>query len=111
MRVERLHSPILALRIVTVWRRAHLDPFRQQILPDPGIRAARINADGQVVTKAVYDGYKDFGGTQFPTVIDISRPLEELSLKVQITKLTLNETLEDDQFDLKVPDGVTVKKM
>jgi len=69
------------------------------------------NADGQVVTKAVYDGYKDFGGTQFPTVIDISRPLEELSLKVQITKLTLNETLEDDQFDLKVPDGVTVKKM
>jgi len=25
--------------------------------------------------------------------------------------LKLNETLEDDQFELKIPDGVTVQKM
>jgi outer membrane lipoprotein-sorting protein len=69
------------------------------------------NDDGQVATKAVYDQYKDFGGIQFPTAITILRPLDELALKVQITKLTLNEKLEDDQFELKVPEGVTVKKM
>jgi outer membrane lipoprotein-sorting protein len=67
--------------------------------------------EGRIVTSASYDGYKDFNGVQFPTTITISRPLNQLVLKIQITSLTLNGELADDLFKLKVPDGVTVQEM
>ena len=86
------------LRVIHI-NRVNMLPFQQDIYNDAG----------QVVTTAVYDDYKDYGGKQFPSVIHIARPLDELNLKVEITKLTLNETLEDDQFELKVPEGVTVQ--
>jgi outer membrane lipoprotein-sorting protein len=43
--------------------------------------------------------------------IIIRRPIDEYSLKIDVTKLMLNETFESDQFDLKVPDGVKVQQM
>ena len=69
------------------------------------------NDSGQIVTQTIYDNYQTYGGQQFPSLITITRPLEEYSLKVQITKLTLNDKLEDDQFELKIPAGITVQKM
>ena len=39
------------------------------------------------------------------------RPLDEYSLKIDVTKLTLNEEFEADQFELEVPAGVTVQKL
>lgn len=65
----------------------------------------------RLVTKATYENYKEFSGQMFPTTITISRPLDEYSLKIEVTKLTLNGALEDDQFELKIPAGVTVQKM
>jgi outer membrane lipoprotein-sorting protein len=44
-------------------------------------------------------------------LINIRRPLDEYALKLQITKLTINQPLENDQFELKIPPGVTVQKM
>ena len=88
------------LRVIHI-NRVNMLPYRQDI----------YNDDGQVVTQAIYDNYKDFGGQQFPSLITITRPLEEYSLKVQIKSLKLNEALEDDQFVLKIPDGVAVQQM
>ena len=88
------------LRVIHI-NRVNMLPYQQDI----------YNDNGQVETQAIYDNYKDFGGQQFPSLITITRPLEEYSLKVQIKSLKLNETLEDDQFELKIPDGVTVQKM
>ncbi len=88
------------LRVIHI-NRVNMLPYQQDI----------YNDDGQVVTQALYDNYQAFGGQQFPTSITITRPLDEYSLKVQITKLTLNEMLEDDQFQLTVPAGVVVQKM
>ena len=88
------------LRVIHI-NRVNMLPYQQDI----------YNDDGQVVTQAVYEDYKDFGGQQFPSVITIKRPLDEYSLRVQIKSLKLNETLEDDQFELKIPDGVAVQKM
>ena len=34
-----------------------------------------------------------------------------LAAAITITKLTLNQKLEDDQFDLKFPEGIPVKTM
>jgi hypothetical protein len=81
--------------------RVTLLPFQQDIYDDKG----------EVVTSATYDKYQEFNGVQFPTEINIKRPLDEYVLKLQVTKLTVNQPLENDQFELKVPAGVTVQKM
>jgi outer membrane lipoprotein-sorting protein len=88
------------LRVVHV-SRGNLLPYQQDL----------FNDQGQVATRAFYSDYQKFGDVQFPTHILIRRPLDELSLSVVISKLTLNTKLEDDQFDLKIPDNVPTQKM
>lgn len=60
---------------------------------------------GNVATEADYQVFKDFNGVSFPTVINIKRPQEEYDITLAITKLTLNESLQDDQFALDQPPG------
>lgn len=60
---------------------------------------------GKIATEAHYQAFKDFGGITFPTVIQISRPQEEYEIQLTIVKLTLNETLSDEQFALQQPPG------
>lgn len=81
--------------------RIDLLPYQQDIYDE----------SGQIATQAVYERYQDINGKMFPMSITIRRPLDEYTLKVEITKLTLNETLADDQFELKIPAGVTVQRM
>jgi outer membrane lipoprotein-sorting protein len=87
--------------------------------------------NGRMVTVATYDNYQPTdasgvavsgtggtanapsaaGGQMFPMLVTIKRPLDEYSLKIEVTKVTLNETFESDQFELKVPAGVSVQQM
>jgi outer membrane lipoprotein-sorting protein len=78
-----------------VFDRADLRPH-QQLLYDE---------HGSVVTDVRYDEYREFNGLFFPTNIQIWRPLEEYSIKLEITKLTINEPVTDDQFVLDFPSG------
>lgn len=92
---------MLHVRRVVHFSRITLLPFQQDIYDDKG----------QVVTSATYDRYQDFSGIQFPMLIDIKRPTDEYELKLQITKLSLNQPLENDQFELKIPAAVKVQQM
>jgi outer membrane lipoprotein-sorting protein len=92
---------VLRLTRVVHISRVTMLPFQQDI----------YNDQGEVVTQATYDAYQQYGGQQFPTVITIRRPLDEYSLKIDVTKLTLNEPFEADQFVLTIPAGTVVKKM
>jgi hypothetical protein len=87
-------------RVVHISRVTGL-PFEQDIYDE----------SGGVVTQAKYSGYQSYGGQQFPAEIVIRRPKDEYSLKIDVTKLTLNEAFDADQFELEVPEGVTVKKL
>jgi outer membrane lipoprotein-sorting protein len=91
----------LHLERLVHFSRVTLLPFEQDIYDDKG----------EAETIATYDKYQDFNGIQFPMLIDIKRPLDEYALKLQVTKLTLNQPLENDQFELKIPPGVTVQHM
>jgi outer membrane lipoprotein-sorting protein len=82
--------------------RVNMLPYQQDIYDDQGV---------QIVTSATYDKYQDNGVEQFPTLINISRPMDQYALKIEVTKLTLNQKLEDDQFQLQIPPEVTVQKM
>jgi outer membrane lipoprotein-sorting protein len=93
-------SILEALRVVH-YSRITLLPYQQDIYDEKG----------RIVTSILYSGYKRYGDINFPTQIDIRRPYDELELKVVITKLTLNKPLDNDQFELKIPAGMTIQKM
>lgn len=82
--------------------RATLLPYEQDIY-DPDT--------GQLVTEAFYDKYQKFGDILFPSVVTIKRPLDELSLKVTITNLIVNQPMDDDQFQLTIPANVPTQKL
>jgi outer membrane lipoprotein-sorting protein len=64
-----------------------------------------------VVTRAFYSDYQKFGDIPFPMKIEIKRPQDQYSLTITITKLTLNQKLEDDQFEFIIPASVPIKTM
>ena len=88
------------LRVIHIGRSTLL-PYQQDI----------YDQNGHVVTQTFYSNYQTFGDIQFPMKIDIKRPQDQYGLAITITKLTLNQKIEDDQFDLKFPEGVPVKTM
>ena len=91
-----------ALRVVHI-DRTNLLPWRQDI----------YNSDGKIATQAFYSNYQMFGDVNFPTKIEIQRPLDELSLTVAVTKrTTFNQKLEPDEFDLgPIPGNYAVQNM
>jgi outer membrane lipoprotein-sorting protein len=92
---------VLQMQRVVHISRVTMLPFQQDIYDD----------NGEIVTQATYEAYRNYGDQQFPTVITIRRPLDEYSLKINVTKLILNETFEADQFELTIPPGTAVQKM
>lgn len=81
--------------------RIDLHPFQEDI----------YDTKGNIQTIATYGPMQTFGPVKFPGTITIQRPLEELQIVITFTKLTVNLPLTDDQFELKVPAGVTVQKL
>ena len=79
----------------------NLLPYQQDI----------YDAEGNVSTKAYYSNYQYFDNTPFPATIRIERPQDHYGLTVIVTKLTLNQKLDDDQFELNIPDGYPVDTM
>jgi outer membrane lipoprotein-sorting protein len=88
-------------RVIHISRTNNLLPFQQDI----------YDAEGKVVTQAVYSNYQKYGDISFPSKIVITRPLDQYSLTITITKMTLNQPLDNDQFDLKIPDSVPIQHM
>ena len=81
--------------------RVDLEPYQQDIYDE----------SGKIVTAVQYTKYQAFGDLQFPTEIAIDRPLDKYSLKVLVQKLTANQKIDDDQFELQLPSGVTVETL
>jgi len=88
------------VRVIHIGR-TNLLPYQQDI----------YGPDGTVVTRAFYSNYQKFGDVTFPMKIEIRRPQDQYSLTITISKLILNQKLDDDQFELKIPDGVPIKTM
>lgn len=81
-----------------VFSRVDLKPDREMI----------YNLQGQLVTDASYENFKDYGGVQFPERVHIERPIEGYNIQLTITKLSLNQQLTDAQFELPQPPGSKV---
>jgi len=92
---------VLERRRVIHMDRINLEPYEQDV----------FDSAGRLVTVINYSRYTKFGDIDFPTLINIRRPIDEYSLKIDISKLTLNQKLDDEQFVLKFPEGVPVQTM
>ena len=88
------------LRVIHI-SRTDLLPYKQEI----------YNEAGQIVTRALYSDYQTYNGIQFPSRIQIERPLDHYGLNLSMTRLVFNGKLEDDQFTLTIPAGVPIQKM
>lgn len=102
--IEILSQPqgqiVRTLRVIHI-SREDLLPYQQDIY-DPS---------GTIVTKAFYTNYQMFGDIPFPTKIVIRRPLDRYSLTVTITRISFNQKMENDQFELKIPETVPIQNM
>ena len=67
--------------------------------------------EGRIVTTITYSKYAKTAGIDYPMNILIKRPIDEYTLNIAFTKLQLNTTFDDDQFYLKIPDNIPIKKM
>jgi outer membrane lipoprotein-sorting protein len=68
-------------------------------------RQIMYDENGNPVTDASYQVYKDFDDVKFPTYIDVKRPQEEYDIRLFIVKLAVNQAVTDDQFALQQPAG------
>jgi len=91
----------MTTRRVIHYSRETLLPYKQDIYDEAG----------RVVTTVNYSKYQKYGEIEFPGEIDITRPFDEYALKIGIVKLTPNTTLDDEQFKLEIPAGMTVQRM
>lgn len=88
------------------WRLSRKIVFsRIDLLP---YRLVIYNPQGEIETDVHYGEYATYSGIQFPTIIEIQRPIEELGITLNMAKMSMNETLRDDQFQIVQPPGVTV---
>jgi outer membrane lipoprotein-sorting protein len=97
MRNKSEHNDAYLSRKI-IFSRTDLLPHRQLV----------YDQDGNLVTDARYEGYKDYDGVKFPSQIEIWRPQEEYDITLTIVKLELNLPLPDDKFALETPDGAQV---
>jgi hypothetical protein len=68
-------------------------------------RIETFGPEGRLDSDAQYSGSIAAGGTTYPASILLSRPSEDYKLQIDITKLTVNETLTPDHFVQKQPPG------
>ncbi len=103
MAVLRIQSGnILHLERLVHFSRLDLLPVEQDV----------YDAEGQLVTQAMYENYDATSGVPFPRLITIKRPLDEYELKIEVTKLTLNAKFDSDQFDTpEIPKTFKIERM
>jgi hypothetical protein len=81
---------------------------RTDLLPHQQLIYSR---EGRLVTEAHYENFVDHGGTMFPDIVEVHRPIEDYTITLSVVKLNLNEPLTDDQFTIAQPAGFKVINM
>ena len=100
LRRKGTSNQLETLRVIHI-NRTTLLPYQQDIYDE----------QGRLATVTTYDKYELFGAVQMPTELTIKRPLDEYQIKMTVNKLTLNQKMGDEQFELKIPDNVPTQKM
>ncbi len=89
-------------RVVT-FTRDNLLPSQQDL----------YDSKGNLETQVLYSGYQDFGGSMYPTRVEIKRPLDGLQVVLTVDKVIENQKppLTDGEFVLKPTEGTRIQEM
>jgi len=101
MVLRRKGSQELVTKRVVHFNRTNLVPYQEDV----------YDQDGAIQTEATYGPVKKFDTVNFPSTIAIKRPLDELQIRITIEKLTVNQPLPDEKFELTIPEGTTIHKL
>jgi outer membrane lipoprotein-sorting protein len=69
-------------------------------------RVQFYGAGGAYLEGVQYAGYRDFEGVRYPTRIQVTRPVEDYGLSITVQKVTFNQPIAPEKFELKQPQGV-----
>lgn len=86
---------------VVIFDRATMLPYEQDV----------YNSNGDLETKVLYSNYRDYGSINYPSTITIECPREAYHIVLTVVTVTENQTLKDDQFQVKVPEGTEIKNL
>lgn len=68
-------------------------------------RVQMYRADGEITSDVQYANWSGFGNVRFPADVVISRPEEAYQLQIQFKKLTPNQPIPPERFQMKQPAG------
>jgi hypothetical protein len=94
-------SNVLLAKRVIHFSRLDLRPIEEDI----------YDQNGQIQTQASYGPLQKFGTEHFPGTITIKRPLEQYQILITFQRVVLNQPLNDEQFQLTVPEGTPVQRL
>ncbi|HEX4039987.1 MAG TPA: hypothetical protein VHX37_18180 [Acidobacteriaceae bacterium] len=67
--------------------------------------------NGQIQTQAMYGALQTFGTEHFPGTVTIRWPQQQEQILMTVEKLRVNLPLNDQTFELKIPEGTPVQKL
>jgi outer membrane lipoprotein-sorting protein len=83
------------------FHRDDLLPYQQDLYDD----------QGNLETQVSYGRYVEYGDHKYPSTVTIKRPLEDYQVVLTVEKVTENMPLNDDQFQIKIPEGTKIQTL
>jgi hypothetical protein len=90
----------LALRVIT-FHRDDMLPYSQDVYDEKG----------NIETQIAYSNYATFSAGKYPSKVTIKRPQEGIQIVLSFEAVHENVDVTDSQFEVKIPDGATIKKL
>jgi len=75
------------------------------------VRQKEFSLKGEILSDSRYAKWQTYDGVRFPSHIDISRPLDNYGVTMDILDMKMNLNLTDDKFVLTQPEGSTLRRI
>jgi hypothetical protein len=69
------------------------------------------DSNGVLETQIYYSNYTEFSAGRYPSKVTIKRPKEGIQLVLSVERVEENVSLPLSQFEVKIPDDATIKKL
>jgi hypothetical protein len=90
----------LPLRVIT-FHRDDMLPYDQDV----------YDSEGNLESQITYSNYAQFTAGKYPSKVTIKRPQEGFQLVLTVDDVNENMDLSDNQFQVKIPEGITIKPL
>ncbi|MFQ5662411.1 MAG: hypothetical protein ACE5HL_01085 [Terriglobia bacterium] len=75
------------------------------------VRVQRFDARGRLVADIHYDQWRTEEGVPYPHQIELARPQDDYRLRLIVKRLTLNQPIAPEKFQLERPPGVELVEL